>query len=64
MDIRQQDVSQQQATEQFLAFYRTYRHQAQLDYYEKRVREFTNAQRQAIWFSIGLVFLAALGRCV
>ncbi|HEY3991543.1 MAG TPA: hypothetical protein VGM01_01575 [Ktedonobacteraceae bacterium] len=60
MDTSQQDISNQQATEQFLALYQTYRHQDQLAYYQKRVKEFTNAQRQAIWLSIGLVFVAGL----
>jgi hypothetical protein len=58
--MSQQDVLNQQATEQFLDLYQSERLQSQLDYYEKRVKEFTNAQRQAIWLSIGLVFLTAL----
>lgn len=58
--MSQQEIIKQQAAEQFLELYQSYRYQNQLDYYEKRVKEFTNAQRQAIWLSIGLVFLTAL----
>lgn len=55
--INQQDLERAQ---QFLEVYQVYRYQDQLDYYGKRVREFTNAQRQAIWLSIALVFLTAV----
>jgi hypothetical protein len=45
---------------QFLQFYQLYRHKNQLDYYVEREKEYTHAQSQAIWLSIGLIFLAAL----
>ncbi len=46
--------------QQFLQFYQLHRHKNQLDYYVKREKEYTHAQNQAIWLSIGLIFLAAL----
>ena len=58
--MSQQDTLQQEATQQFLELYQEYRYQNQLDYYARRVKEFTNAQRQAVWLSIGLIFLTAL----
>lgn len=45
---------------QFFQLYQRYRYQHQIDYYLSRQREFTRAQNQAIWLSIGLIFLAAL----
>lgn len=50
----------QQETEQFVQLYRLYRHEDQLTYYSKREAEFLNAQSQALWLSIGLIFLTAL----
>lgn len=58
--MSQPEIVDQQATEQFLDLYQSHRHQDQLDFYTHRVKEFTNAQRQALWFSIGLVFATAL----
>jgi hypothetical protein len=58
--MNQQEVSEKQAAEQFLEVYQLYRYQNQLNYYTRRIREYTNAQRQAIWLNIGLVFLTAL----
>jgi hypothetical protein len=46
--------------QQFLQFYQIHRYKHQLDYYGKREKEYTHAQNQAIWLSIGLIFLAAL----
>ncbi len=58
--MSQSEIVDQQASRQFLEVYQNYRHQDQLDYYTRRVKEYTNAQREAIWFSIGFVFLTAL----
>lgn len=58
--MSQQETIEQQMTEQFLDLYQSYRHQNQRDFYTSRVREFTRAQRQSTWVSIGLVFLTAL----
>lgn len=45
---------------QFLQFYQEHRHQHQLEFYTEREEEFSHAQNQATWLSIGLIFLAAL----
>lgn len=58
--MSQSEIVEQQATEQFLDLYQSRRHEDQLNFYTNRVKEFTNAQRQALWFSIGLVFATAL----
>lgn len=58
--MSQSEIVEQQATEQFLDLYQSRRHEDQLTFYTNRVKEFTNAQRQALWFSIGLVFATAL----
>lgn len=46
--------------EQFLQIYQIYRHKNQLDFYTQREEEFSRAQHQAIWLSIGLFLFAAL----
>lgn len=43
--------------QQFLELYRKHRYEDQLDFYKQRRREFTKAQTQAIFISIGLIFL-------
>jgi SMODS and SLOG-associating 2TM effector domain 1 len=58
--MSQSKTAEQQATRQFLQLYEQFRHQDQMNYYTLRVREYTNAQRQAIWLSIGFVFVTAL----
>lgn len=45
---------------QFFRLYQRYRYEHQMSYYLSRQREFTRAQKQAIWLSIGLIFLTAL----
>lgn len=45
---------------QFLQFYQRHRHRNQLDFYTRREEEFSHAQNEAIWLSIGLIFFAAL----
>jgi hypothetical protein len=49
-----------QEAEQFLQLYQRYRHEDQLSFYIQREEEFTQAKNQALWFSIGLIFIAAL----
>lgn len=58
--MSQQEVSDKQAAEQFLEVYQMHRYQNQLGFYARRVREYTNAQRQAVWLSTGLFLLTAL----
>ena len=48
----------------FFQFYHQYRYEHQINYYLGRQKEFTRAQNQAIWLSIGLIFLAALAAAV
>ncbi len=50
----------QHDTIRFFQLYHRYRHEHQINYYLSRQKEFTRAQNQAIWLSIGLIFLAAL----
>lgn len=45
---------------QFLRFYQCYRHQHQLEFYTEREEEFSHAQNESIWLSIGLIFFSAL----
>ena len=56
----QQQFTSLERARDFLEIYRASRYNNQLQYYTARVKEFTRAQRQAIWCSIGLVFLTAL----
>lgn len=58
--MNQQTFTDMDKARDFLEIYRTERYNNQIAYYESRVREFSNAQRQAVWCSIGLVFLTAL----
>ncbi len=55
-----QETANREAAQQFVELYQFYRQQDQINFYTKRVREFTSAQRQAIWISICLVFITAL----
>ena|ERR1700730_2690296 len=50
----------QRDDQQFLKLYQKYRYEDQLSYYLGRQGEFTHARTQAIFISIGLVFLAAI----
>jgi membrane protein implicated in regulation of membrane protease activity len=50
----------QHNTLQFFRLYHRYRYEHQINYYSNRQKELTRAQNQAIWLSIGLIFLAAL----
>lgn len=62
--MSQQVFSEQERTSDFLRLYRTFRYDNQIQFYERRVKEYVNAQRQAIWLSIGLIFLTALAGAI
>ncbi|HWS83365.1 MAG TPA: SLATT domain-containing protein [Ktedonobacteraceae bacterium] len=50
----------QREDRQFLELYRKHRYEDQLDFYRKRYGEFTKAQAQGIFISIGLMFFVFL----
>jgi hypothetical protein len=50
----------QHEDQQFLRLYQKYRYEDQLDFYKRRHGEFTKAQAQAIFLSIGLMFIVCL----
>jgi conflict system pore-forming effector with SLATT domain len=50
----------QRDNQHFLKLFQVYRFEHQLDFYRARRIEFSKAQTQAIFISIGLIFLAAV----
>jgi hypothetical protein len=50
----------QQGDQQFLNLYQKYRYEDQIKFYNRRHGEFTKAQAQAIFLSIGLIFIVCL----
>jgi ABC-type multidrug transport system fused ATPase/permease subunit len=50
----------QHEDQQFLKLYQKYRYEDQLNFYKQRHREFAKAQAQAIFISIGLMFIVCL----
>ncbi len=49
-----------QRDQQFLQLYHTYRHEEQIDYYEKREKEFEEAQNEFVNISTVLMIVAAM----
>ncbi len=62
--MNQRSFTELERASDFLRLYRTFRYENQIQFYERRVKEYVNAQRQAIWVSITLVFLTALAGAI